>query len=66
MNVTIDRFEGSFAVVETENGSFYNLPLPLVPTGADEGSVVSITLDSTATDKRQEKINNLMDKLFEE
>ncbi len=66
MNVTIDRFEGEYAVVEIDDGSFANLPLALVPTGADEGSVVSITLDSTATDKRQEKINNLMDKLFED
>lgn len=65
MNVTIDRFEGSFAVVETENGSFYNLPLPLVPTGADEGSVISITLD-TAAESRRKEVGRLMDKLFEE
>ncbi|MGN0442163.1 MAG: DUF3006 domain-containing protein [Acutalibacteraceae bacterium] len=66
MNVTIDRFEGSFVVVETENGSFYNLPLPLVPTGADEGSVISITLDTAATESRRKEVGRLMDKLFEE
>lgn len=65
MKIIIDRFEGEYAVVELDDGSFANLPLALVPKGADEGSVISIALDSTATDKQREKINNLMDKLFE-
>lgn len=65
MNVTIDRFEGEYAVVEIDDGSFANLPLALVPTGADEGSVISITLD-TAAESRRKEVGRLMDKLFEE
>ena len=66
MNVTIDRFEGEYAVVEIDDGSFANLPLALVPTGADEGSVISITLDTAAAESRRKEVGRLMDKLFEE
>lgn len=66
MNVTIDRFEGEYAVVEIDDGSFANLPLALVPKGADEGSVISITLDTAAAESRRKEVGRLMDKLFEE
>ncbi len=65
MRVIIDRFEGDFAVVETENGAFVNLPKCLVPD-AKEGDVISITIDHAETEKREEKINHLMDKLFKD
>ena len=40
MKVTIDRFDGGFAVVETGDKKFVNLPDALVPAGAKEGSVL--------------------------
>jgi hypothetical protein len=59
MKVIIDRFEGSFAVVEMENKVFVNMPKSLVPASAKEGDVISIELDSNETEKRREKIEQL-------
>lgn len=65
MQVIIDRFEGEYAVVETDSGNFVNLPKILVPN-AHEGDVVDISVNSEETEKRSEKIKNLMDDLFED
>ena len=43
MKVVIDRFEGSYAVVEINKGKFVNLPKELVPD-AKEGDVIVITI----------------------
>ncbi len=56
MNVIIDRFEGNFAVVETENKKMINLPKLLVPDGAAEGSVLSIQINTKETEARSEKL----------
>lgn len=66
MKVIIDRFEGKYAVVETENGEFENMPRSLLPKGACEGDVVSISVDKNETENRKSKIKNLMDNLFED
>lgn len=63
MKVIIDRFEGDYAVVEIEIGKFVLLPKELVPD-AKEGDVVLITVDRKATQKRKEKVKNLMNQLF--
>lgn len=65
MRVIIDRFEGDFAVVETENEKFTQIPKMLIPD-AKEGDVVDITINSDETAKRSAKIKNLMDSLFED
>lgn len=65
MQVIIDRFEGEFAVVEIDEGSFVNLPRILVPD-ANEGDVVDITINTAETQKRKQRINKLMDNLFED
>lgn len=64
MNVIIDRFEGDYAVVEIDEGSFAKLPKALVPKGAGEGSVISITLEESQSRRRE--ADSLMDKLFKD
>ena len=59
----IDRFEGGFAVVESD-GKFYNLPKELLPENAKEGSVIIIKVGEEETEKRREKIKETMNSLF--
>lgn len=64
MKVIIDRIEGDFAVVELEDGSHFNLPTGLLPEGAKEGSVIDISLDKAAEEKKRRDISRLENKLF--
>lgn len=64
MIVTIDRFEGTFAVCELEDMSFANLPREFLPEGAKEGSKLSITVDEAQGDADAERIQGKMDQLF--
>lgn len=64
IKVIIDRFEGEFAVVETEDKEMLNIPHKLLPD-ACEGDVVTITIDKDETEKRKKNIKNLMNDLFE-
>ena len=66
MNFTIDRFEGDFAVVETETGEFFDIPCRLLPSSAKEGDTFCITKNEIETENRQKRIENLMNDLFEE
>lgn len=63
MNVTIDRFEGDYAIVELEAGEFAHIPKILLP-GATEGDIVLITINQDETKKRKESIRKLMDDLW--
>lgn len=65
MYITIDRFEGDFAVVETENGEIYNIPGALVPDAA-EGDVVEISVNKTQTKKQLDEVQELVDELFKD
>ncbi|HHX18551.1 MAG TPA: DUF3006 domain-containing protein [Clostridium sp.] len=65
MKVTIDRFEGNYAVVELENKTVSNMPIELLPKGAKEGSVLKIELDTEATNNQKERIQKLMDEVWE-
>lgn len=64
MLITIDRFEGNVAVCEMENGKFANLPKELVPSGAKEGSKISIKLDLESEEEDRERIKGKMNNLF--
>lgn len=64
MIVTIDRFEGEFAVVETEEGNMVNLSKILVPD-AHEGDVVTIEINKELTEIRKDEVKELMKNLFE-
>ena len=48
--------------MEIDEGSFAQLPKALVPKGAGEGSVISITLEEN--ESRRRETDSLMDKLF--
>jgi len=63
----IDRFEGSFAVVEYKEGHTFNLPRSLLPPGSKEGNVLTltITIDDESTASRKRRIEALMEELFE-
>lgn len=45
MNLTVDRIEEGFAILEKEDMSYENVPLSLLPSGTKEGSV--LTFDGT-------------------
>ena len=62
MKVTIDRFEGKYAVVELENLTMINMERVLLPKTAKEGDLVIITVEDN-TDA-QDRIRKKMDSLF--
>lgn len=65
MYITIDRFEGDFAAVETESGKIYNIPRALVPDAA-EGDVVEISVNKAQTKKQLDEVQELVDELFKD
>lgn len=64
MKITIDRFEGGFAIVEKEDRTFFDLPLALVPEGAAEGSVLDISIDKETENSRRERIEEKAKRLW--
>ncbi len=65
MKVTIDRFEGDYAVVELENREMADLPKVLVPKEASEGDIIEITINRDETKKRKQRIGKLTEGLWE-
>lgn len=72
MYVTIDRFEGDYAILELENRDLFQVLRSEVEP-AVEGDVllmeqtkdgIKFILDTSETTKRRKKIDSLMDKLF--
>ena len=64
MNVTIDRFEGEFAVCEKENRQMIDIEKSKLPEIAKEGDILNIkndiiTIDFEATKKRTKEIEKL-------
>ena len=72
MNITlvIDRFEGKYAILESQDKEpiIFNFPLHLLPKDAKEGTVlnVNISIDQEETKRRKDKIQNLLNKLREQ
>lgn len=72
MNIilVIDRFEGKYAILETQDKDpiVFNFPLHLLPKEAKEGTVLSIhiSIDQEETKRRKDKIQNLLNKLKEQ
>jgi len=64
MKLIIDRFEGEFAVVELESGKTVNCPKAILPDNAKEGSILNITVDNDATNKKLQENTNRMNRLF--
>lgn len=65
MQVIIDRFEGEYAIVEMSSGEMVSIPRILIPN-SKEGDVVSIFIDLIETENRKNKIENLMEHVFED
>ena len=67
MKMFIDRFEGEIAVLEYE-GKTYHLPKIFLPAEAEEGDQIILfsKIDEEGTKAQREKIQKLMDGLFED
>ncbi len=70
MTIVIDRFEGQFAVCESEDKSIIDIEINKLPEGAKEGDVLfvegeSITINNEATKMRKKKLQKMMDDLWE-
>ena len=63
----IDRIEGNWAVIEFE-GKTFNIPKSLLPRSAREGDVIriAVSIDDKATLERKNRVEKLMDDLFED
>lgn len=64
----IDRFEGDWAIIETENRHTFNMPRFVLPPGIKEGDVINIQvgIDLVATEERAEKAKRMINNLFDE
>lgn len=69
IKLTIDRFEGKYALLESQDKDpiIFNFPLHLLPQEAKEGTVlnINIDIDQEETKRRRDKIQNLLNKLKE-
>lgn len=73
MKGIVDRFEGSYAVVELEKKGNKNIPREWFPKGLKEGDCVIIdtknkacVIDIEQTEERHKNIESLMADLFKE
>lgn len=69
MKVTIDRFEGEFAVCEKADRKMMNIEKSKLPANVKEGDILviegdSIKVDSGETAKRKKNIEKVMDNLW--
>lgn len=69
MLVTIDRFEGEYAVCEKQDGKMINIKREKVPQQAMEGDVIRIeneivTIDVQETEKRRIEIEKLVEEIW--
>ncbi len=64
----IDRFEGDWAIIETENRQTFNMPRSSLPPGLKEGDVINIQMDIDldATKERAGKSKRMLENLFDE
>lgn len=64
----IDRFEGQWAVIETDDRTTFNLPRSILPSDAKEGDVITLiaAINRENTQKRREKARSLLDNFFDE
>ncbi len=67
----IDRFEGAFAICETEDKSFVSIPKYKLPLGCSEGDCLlqdaddMYQKDTEAKTAKEKKIRDRMNRLFE-
>lgn len=67
----IDRFEGNFAICETEDTSYVSIPKYKLPLNCKEGDCLIIDLggmyrkDTEAMTAKEKKLRDKMNRLFE-
>lgn len=64
MKIIIDRFEGNFAICETENGKMLDVPSDLF-LNAHEGDVFDISFNEKETKRKKENANKRLKNLFD-
>lgn len=69
MKVTIDRFEGHYAICEKENREMIDIKRSAIPVEAKEGDVLNIedniiTVDLEKTSRRKAEIEELTKDLW--
>lgn len=64
----IDRFEEAWAIVESDEKSFFKLPRSLLPLTVREGDSIEIIVkqDNLAAENRKARASNLLENFFEE
>ena len=69
IKLIIDRFEGKYAILESQdrNPLILNFPRHLLPQEVKEGDVlnINIDIDQEETKRKKDKIQNLLNKLKE-
>lgn len=71
MMLSIDRFDGVYAICEGDDEKLYAIEKSELPKGAKPGDVLklssdgSLTFDEDETKLRKERIKKLQNKLFE-
>lgn len=65
MKITIDRIEKGFVVAELPGGQTVDIPETVFP-GAAEGDIYTIEKDCTERDARRSRIDDKMNRLFED
>jgi Protein of unknown function (DUF3006). len=70
--LTIDRFEGTYAICEDSEEKFFAIDVSELPKGAKEGDVLNvddaegtISINGEATAQKRAKLKKIQDKLFE-
>jgi hypothetical protein len=68
--LSIDRFEGNYAVCVTDNDEIVNVEIGLIPAGCKEGAILDKTengyvLNEKETKKKYDEIKKLQDSLWE-
>lgn len=71
MKVIIDRFEGEYAICEKKDLEMIDIEINRLPPEAKEGDILiirgeNIKIDNEETEKRKEKIEKLMNDLWED
>ena len=53
MNWIVDRIEKNRAVIEDEQGNFFNVPTQALPSESQEGDVIELNIDREKTKQRK-------------
>ncbi|MFR1509873.1 MAG: DUF3006 domain-containing protein [Acutalibacteraceae bacterium] len=70
MFLSIDRFDGDYAICQDDNEKLYEIKMSELPENAKPGDVLKLSPDSTLsfdvaeTLNRKKRIKKLQDKLF--